>query len=250
MSGRPDFDVRSYRLRELRAECWEGFVFVSLDPDAASIAERLGKLSEQIFDYRMADYVPVYTTEETWDTNWKCLVENYMDAYHVHRVHRNSFARHGSSEDRTELHDGNDACTYHYVTEDDGPKAVRPHPHNTWIRQSNRHRTWLINIFPSHTMQLQPDMLWYLSILPEGGSRVRIRWSLSLPPEHVAAAHDREALASEWLGLLERVNSEDRPVVENVFRATRSPHAAQGPLSHLERNVWHFGRYLARRLCD
>jgi len=34
-----------------------------------------------------------------------------------------------------------------------------------------------------------------------------------------------------------------------VFSATASPDAAQGRLSWLERNVWDFGRYLARRLC-
>jgi hypothetical protein len=42
--------------------------------------------------------------------------------------------------------------------------------------------------------------------------------------------------------------AEDRPIVENVFRATASPDAVQGPLSYLERNLWDFCRYLARRL--
>jgi phenylpropionate dioxygenase-like ring-hydroxylating dioxygenase large terminal subunit len=34
-------------------------------------------------DYRLA---PVRS--ETWDTNWKCLVDNFMDTMHIHRVHK------------------------------------------------------------------------------------------------------------------------------------------------------------------
>jgi hypothetical protein len=48
--------------------------------------------------------------------------------------------------------------------------------------------------------------------------------------------------------LIHQVNGEDRPIVENVFQSTASPDAVQGPLSWLERNVWEFGRYLARQL--
>ena len=50
------------------------------------------------------------------------------------------------------------------------------------------------------------------------------------------------------MSLIHQVNGEDQPIVENVFRATRSPLASTGPLSYLERNLWDFGRYLARRL--
>jgi phenylpropionate dioxygenase-like ring-hydroxylating dioxygenase large terminal subunit len=97
-------------------------------------------------------------------------------------------------------------------------------------------------------MQLQPDMLWYLSILPDGLDKVNIRWAVSIPAEILEAAKVRQAVIDEVMALIHQVNGEDRPIVENVFRSTASPDAAQGPLSYLERNVWEFGRYLARRL--
>lgn len=243
------FDVGAHRLKEINCATWEGFVYVCLEPEARPVGARLDGLSDQIGDYRMADYQPVFAAEETWDTNWKCLVENFMDAYHVHRVHRDSFAKHGSSEARTTLLDGEDAYTCHHVQEDSGAKSVHPDPENSWLGEDNRHRTWLINVFPSHTIQLQPDMLWYLSILPRGVDQVHIRWAVSIPREILRKVKVPQAAIDDVMGLLHQVNSEDRPIVENVFRATRSPEARQGPLSHLERNVWQFGRYLARRLC-
>ena len=249
MKQTPNFDVGSHRLKELRCETWEGFVYVSLDAGAASISERLGALRDQIGDFGMADYVPVYAHEETWNTNWKCLVENYMDAYHIHKVHKHSFGKHGSSEERTRLFDGEDGFSFHYVQEDEGPKSIHAHPDNTWLHGADRNRTYLINIFPSHTIQLQPDMLWYLSILPDGIDKVNIRWAVSIPGEILNAAENKQAHIDEVMRLIHQVNSEDLPIVENVFRTTRSPNAEQGPLSYLERNVWQFGRYLARKLC-
>jgi len=250
MNQTAGFDVRAHRLKELPCDTWQGFVYLSLDPGSIPISERLCALSAKVDNFRMADYVPVFAQEETWNTNWKCLVENYMDAYHIHRVHRDSFGKYGSSEAQTSLFDGGDAFTYHYVQEDEGPKSVEAHSDNTWLKGDDRHRTYLINIFPSHTMQLQPDMLWYLSILPAGHDKVNVRWAVSIPAEILAAAKDEQAHIEEVMSLLHQVNSEDQPVVENVFRTTRSPEAVAGPLSYLERNVWQFGRYLARKLCS
>ncbi len=248
MDKTPGFDVANHKLKELACETWQGFIYVSLQADPEPVGERLGALTELIGDFRMANYVPVFSEEETWNTNWKCLVENFMDAYHLHRVHKKSFGKYGSSEDQTHLFPGEDAFTYHYVQEDEGPRSVNAHPDNSWLQGPDRRRTWLINIFPSHVVQLQPNMLWYLSILPDGLDKVNIRWAVSIPAEILEGAKVGQAIIDEVMELIRQVNSEDRPIVENVFRATASPDAVQGPLSYLERNVWEFGRYLARRL--
>jgi len=248
MQRTPGFDVANHRLKELACDTWQGFVYVSLREQTAPVADRLHGLADLVGDFRMADYVPVFEQVESWRTNWKCLVENFMDAYHIHRVHRNSFARYGSSEERTVLFPGDDAFTYHYVQEDEESHSVFAHPQNTWLQGPDRFRTFLINIFPAQVIQLQPDFLWYLSILPDGLDKVDIRWAVSIPAEILDHASDRQAAIDEVMSLLHKVNGEDRPIVENVFRSTASPDAAQGPLSYLERNVWEFGRYLARRL--
>jgi phenylpropionate dioxygenase-like ring-hydroxylating dioxygenase large terminal subunit len=242
------YDVGKHSLKELRCDGWEGFIYVTLDADAPAPAAGLASLSDMIGDYRMADYEPVFAAEDTWTTNWKCLVENFMDAYHIHRVHRESFGKYGTSEDQTHLFDGNEQYSYHYVQDEIGKKTVHAHADNTWTTKDNRSRTWLVNIFPSHTFQLQPDLLWYLSILPDGLGKVSIRWAVSIPREILDNASDRQGMIDETMQLIHQVNGEDRPIIENVYRATGSPDAAQGPLSYLERNVWQFGRYLARKL--
>lgn len=248
MNETAGFDAAAFRLQELRCESWEGFIYVSLSADAKPIAEALAGLTGLVGDFRMGDYVSVYEHVESWDANWKCLVENYMDSYHIHRVHKDSFARYGSSEDITHLFPGEDAYTYHYIQENEERKSVHAHAENTWLKDDDRYKTYLINIFPSHVIQLQPDMLWYLSILPEGIDRLQMRWAVSIPAEILDSATDRDAVIEEQMALIHQVNSEDKSIVTNVASATASPHARQGPMSWLERNLWDFGRYLARRL--
>lgn len=248
MNATPGFDISAFRLQELRCESWEGFIYVSLSDSASPVSAALVRLAERVSDFRLGDYVPVFEHVETWEANWKCLVENYMDSYHLHRVHKDSFARYGSSEDITHLYPGEDAFAFHIVQESEDRKSVFAHADNTWLTGDDRYKTYLINIFPSHVMQLQPDLLWYLSILPDGVDRLQVRWAVSIPAEILDNAPSREAVIDKQMSLIHQVNSEDRAIVANVFRTTASPHAAQGPLSYLERNLWDFGRYLARRL--
>jgi hypothetical protein len=146
-----------------------------------------------------------------------------MDAYHIHRVHKSSFGKYGASEGLTKLFDGEDAFSYHYVQEDEAPRSVSAHPDNTWLKRDNWNRTFLINIFPAHTKQLQHDMLWYLSILPQGTERLEVRWGVSIPGEILDPATVKQEHIDDLVQLLHQVNSEDQSIVENLGRSTRSP---------------------------
>ena len=250
MNRTPDFDVSAFCLPQLACQEWQGFVYVSLQDDPPPIDTELQSLTHLVDDFRMGDYVPVYASEDRWEVNWKCLVENFMDAYHIHKVHKNSFAKYGSSEDITELYSGSDNFSYHVVQENADKKSVFAHPDNTWLKGDDRYKTMLINVYPSHVMQLQPDMLWYLSILPEAVDRLSVRWAVSIPAEILDSAKIRQDAIDEQMDLIHQVNREDKAIVDQFFVNSRSPHAVQGPLSYLERNLHDFGRYLARRLAD
>ena len=214
------FDTKAYRLRELNSTQWQGFVYVSLDADAAPFGQHMGELDELVGKFEMADYVPVHTETEIWNSNWKCLVENYMDVYHLHRVHADSFGKYGSSEDATYFFPGNDWCCYLYDQDSGGELSVQPHAKNERIRGDEKYRTWVINVFPSHTMQLQPDLLWYLSILPHGTEQLKVRWSVSVPQDCLDDPDGGEEHVKENLDLLIQVNGEDKQAVERVQSGT------------------------------
>jgi phenylpropionate dioxygenase-like ring-hydroxylating dioxygenase large terminal subunit len=240
------FDPSQHRLGQLPLEVWEGFVFVNASADAAPLGPSLAGLTDVVGRFGMADYVPVHQQVDVWSTNWKLLVENFMDTYHVFKVHKATFGADSESPLNTTMFPGTDAWAHHVALD----REEMAHHHQRSLTGDWRRAVVLAALFPTHVMQLQPDYLWYLQITPIGTDKVRIRWDVSIAPEVLAAQTDRHAYVASIVRLLEAVNAEDRPIVEGVRRSADGPQFRRGPLSIYEQNVFDFDRYVARRLTE
>ncbi|MEM8501135.1 MAG: aromatic ring-hydroxylating dioxygenase subunit alpha [Pseudomonadota bacterium] len=251
MEHSPDFDQASQQLPEVRSEVWQGFIYITLNADAAPVSILLSEFEHIVRDYQLQDYVHAFTYEERWPANWKCFVENYLDAYHVFKVHKKTFGAYGSFESETEMFDGGSQYTYHLIVGDEtevyraNPADSVAHPNNTSLQNQWRATTVLAAVFPTQTMQIQPDLLWYVTVLPDGVDHFSMRWSVSVPPEIM-----QDAAAADYVEAARRlicaVNAEDEAIIQRVYDGSKDPKAARGPYSWLERNVFQFGRYLAR----
>ena len=249
MGGRdPLVDKKQYRLPELRTEIWQGWIYVTLNAGAPSVASLLGELLQVVERYRMEDYVPAIQQDHIWDTNWKLLNENFMEGYHLPVAHRATVGAWFPVED-TEFPDKSfGAFTYQTFTKDKNAKYGRAHPANLRLDGKWRQTSVLPAIFPTHMYVLAPDHLWYLSLRPKGVGQVQLRFGLALAPEvHDGPGDSRGPWVKELVEFFERVNAEDRVVVEGIYRGSQAPLASRGPLSWLEREVHDFARYLARR---
>ncbi|MFK7731557.1 MAG: aromatic ring-hydroxylating dioxygenase subunit alpha [Pseudomonadales bacterium] len=253
MERTPNFEETSRALPEVKSEVWQGFIYITLNADAAPVKSLLSEFEEVVRDYQLEHYVHAFTYEEVWPANWKCFVENYLDAYHIFKVHKKTFGAYGNFESDTELFEGGEQFTYHLIVGDDeasyraDPADSIVHPMNTSLQGKWRATTVLAAVFPSQTMQIQPDLLWYVTVLPEGVDHFKMRWSVSIPPEIM-----QDNKASDYVeaarSLLCEVNAEDEAIIQRVYEGSKDPMAARSPYSWLESNVFQFGRYLARML--
>ena len=48
---------------------------------------RIAALNAQLAPYETQNFRLVHVGEETWSCNWKALVENFMEGYHLSVVH-------------------------------------------------------------------------------------------------------------------------------------------------------------------
>lgn len=250
MGGRdPVFDRKQYRLPELRTEIWEGWIYVTLNPDAPSVASLLAPLLPVVQPYAMPGYVPVVQQEHVWQTNWKLLNENFMEGYHLPVAHKATVGAWFPVEDTEFPAAVYDAFTYQTFTKDENARYGRAHAANTRLEGKWRRTSILPTVFPSHMYVLAPDHLWYLSLRPMGPAEVNLRFGVALAPEvHDALGEGREAWVKELVDFFDRVNAEDKFVVEGIFKGSQAPLARRGPLSWLEREIHDFARYLAKRL--
>ncbi|WP_374330848.1 SRPBCC family protein [Aestuariivirga sp.] len=251
MGGRdPAFDKKQYRLTEIRTEIWEGWIYVTLNPDAPSVASLLAPLLPVVKNYGMEHYIPVIHQDHTWATNWKLLNENFMEGYHLPVAHKATVGAWFPVEDTVFPEEVHDAFTYQTFTKDENARYGRAHSSNTRLKGKERYTSILPTIFPTHMYVLAPDHLWYLSLRPEGTGKVHLRFGIALAPEvHEALGDTRDAWVKELADFFDKVNAEDKFVVEGIYQGSRAPLASRGPLSWLEREIHDFARYLAKRLC-
>ena len=243
------FEVSDYRLPEVRCEVWQGWIFVSLNPHIEPLADRLEALQAVVERYAMSDYVEILQQDLQWNTNWKCLTENFMEGYHLPVAHRATVGAYFPVEETRFSQDGpNDAFTIQSFTKTPDAPVGAAHCDNERLQGRWRNTSILVTIFPSHMFSLAPDHLWYLSLQPNGTDEVKIRFGAALAPEVLAASEDRERLIRETTEFLERVNAEDRFLVEGIYQGIRGALSKPGRLSWLERENHEFSQYLLRRL--
>jgi phenylpropionate dioxygenase-like ring-hydroxylating dioxygenase large terminal subunit len=247
MENAPGFDKAGYRLPEFPCEVWEGWVYVTLNREARPLAETLRPLHQEVVGrYRLADYVETFREEHVWNTNWKILAENFMESYHLFRLHAATIGPH-SKVSEMECPPGGEAYNYHWITKKESLGAGRAHPDNRHLEGRWRHTTALITVYPSHLITLTPGYFWYLSLRPQGVDRVQILYGGGFAPDY-AADSEFETLKRDTKALLDETNAEDRAGVEAVLSGMRSAYAQPGQLNPLERPNYEFGRYIVKKV--
>jgi len=95
LKGMPEFDgVKNFERQQnglipVKAEIWEKFVFVNLDPQAEPLQQFLGGLVKRVAPLAVSKLH--YFDSRTYDIhcNWKVFVDNYLDGgYHVPHLHK------------------------------------------------------------------------------------------------------------------------------------------------------------------
>ena len=245
------FNKSDIQLPAVRCEEYLGWIYVCLDPDVEPVAHRLSDLTEKLLPYNMQDYVTIFTEDHVWDTNWKCLTENFMEGYHLPVAHRDTVGGHFPVE-KTQFDERGSFSHFTsqlFVKTGTAPVGTA-HPDNTTLTGKWRNISVMPTVFPCHMYVLAPDHLWYLALQPNGLGRTRIRYGAALAPEVLAAQADPQSYIASTKAFLDAVQLEDKHMVEGIFAGARAPLSSPGPLSWLERENHEFTQYLARRLCD
>jgi len=243
------FDKGHHKLPNIRLEIWCGWIYVTLNAKAEPINKRLSKFDEVAARYRMEDFVGIVSEDHVWNTNWKLLAENFMEGYHLPIAHKATVGgfidvNNTSYDERGPF----DFFSYQSFTKSEDATVGTAHPKNTTLKDEWRYTSLLPVIYPSHLIVLAPDHLWYLSLQPQGTGQVRMRYGASIAPEVLENHPNPDELIDSVKDLLDRVNDEDRFLVEGIFRGANAPMSTSGPLSWLEQQNHEFTQYLSRMI--
>lgn len=246
MTQTADFCKDRIALPQIRCEDWLGWILVSLDPDAPSPHQHLAQVESLVGYLDMPDYIETFREEFRWDTNWKVLVENFMESYHQ-PICSADINDGGNDLNLTMCPEGTVAFNYHWIVKNDLVPLALAHPSNTRLQGDQRRITWQLAIYPSLLITLTPGYFWYLSLSPDGPGGVNVLFGGGMYAQWMADP-DAERHLADVKAMLDVVNIENKGCTEKVYRGLSARMATPGPLSRLERRNFEFARYVAGRM--
>jgi nitrite reductase/ring-hydroxylating ferredoxin subunit len=252
MDDAADFDVERCRLPQLAVEEWQGFVFVSMDPDAAPLTPRLEPLAERLDPYGLDRLVIADTIEFDSPWNWKLLVENFMEAYHHIGPHRDTFQVSNPATDSFVVDNEGGPWSLLCMPGSAGPDELDGDgsfglPLLAGIDRERRADLLAACVYPTLLFAVTGTLATWYEVVAHSHDRLTLRIHLLLEPE-VAADPDVAAAMPTIREGLSWIHGEDIPVNEGPWRGLHAPLATQGRLSPYEAAIWQFNQYWVARV--
>jgi phenylpropionate dioxygenase-like ring-hydroxylating dioxygenase large terminal subunit len=239
--GNAVIDKAAHGLIAIRLETWKDVVFINFEPDAEPFAPRLAGLDRYVdpFQYDRFESAPP-AKERSCNANWKLILENGMDWYHLFQAHPESLDPIAPTRDAFNI-EGSPAWTVTasrltHAT----PKRADDPPS---LADFEREHYLVISVPPNIVFFANADGWGWLLVLPQSAGRTLIceggRYS-----EH------EDGPAAAELKSYQQVAEEDLILCERIQKGMSSHHGRGGQLVELDRAITDFHHYLGWRLFD
>jgi choline monooxygenase len=246
-----DIDKSALGLLPAKVDEFCGLVFVNLDLDAVPISEQLGELEEHLAPYRIPSLVPFQEIEGRQHVNWKIVIDNYLEGYHVPIAHPGLMRL--LDYKRYEV-DVRDSYVWFEAPLRDKPagthaerlyrRLVRPMPG----LEPDDVRVWrYVFIYPNTAIDLYPDQVMTWQIKPDGVRRTVDVFAAYRTPRPGGRTRLVQRLNAK---LNQLVHDEDVDLVENVQAGLETRGFAPGPLSAREAAVGWFADRIRADLAE
>jgi Rieske 2Fe-2S family protein len=245
MREMPDLVKDEHGLLTVRVAQWLGYVFVNLDPAADSLSEQVRpQLEDRLGDtatfdrYRIEDLV--VGDSRTYDvaSNWKSIIENFMECYHCATLHPELTAALPQFRSGYGTVSGGVGSGAHFAEGRDAfslsGAGVRPRLPD--LLESDDRLFYGVVLRPNVFVILVPDHVAVFRIEPQaaGHTRVVVDWLFD-----AAQAAQDDFDPYDAVGLLDLTNRQDFAACERCHIGMRSPDF-RGVLVPAERVITEF----------
>ncbi len=239
--GNVEIDKASHGLAGIRLETWGDVVFINFDANAEPLSPRLAGLDRYVdnFQFDRFESTPPMMME-SWNANWKLIMENGMDWYHLFRVHPESLDPIASTRNAFNI-EGSPLWTVSASRQTHAtPKRPDDPPS---LGTFEREYYLVLSISPNISFFTNADGWSWLSMLPQTADRTLV-WGggrISKHPDGPAAAEMKNN---------DRIMQEDRILCERMQKGMSTRNGRGGRLVELDRAIKEFHHYLGWRLFD
>ena len=225
LKGMPEFDgVKNFDRQQnglvpVRVETWENFVFVNLDPHAASLKDFLGGLVKRVSPLGLTKRKFFETRVYDIHCNWKVFIDNYLDGgYHVPHLHKGLNSVLDYKEYTIENED-------RYCLQSSPVVSSNEDPSTSAVRQSDR--AWYFWQYPNFMINAYDDYMDTNLVLPIDVDHCRVIFDFFF----VDVSEARREHNQQSVAVGARVQDEDLDICEAVQRGLKSRAYQAGRLS-------------------
>jgi phenylpropionate dioxygenase-like ring-hydroxylating dioxygenase large terminal subunit len=241
----PGLRTEDHGLFPVALENWHGFLFITLEPGAPSVAEMMAPYESEVAPYGFEELRAIgRVTLRPRPLNWKTIADNYSDHLHI-AVGHPGLTRLFERNYRIEANDHVDRMEGDLVVKPSANPSERAYqkflPEAEHLPSSHRRKWLYYKLFPNVAFDIYPDQVDFMQFLPVSGGETVIREiSYALPDER------REMTAARYLNwrINRRVNAEDTELITRVQLGMQSPSYEAGPLGTSEVCLRSFARKL------
>jgi phenylpropionate dioxygenase-like ring-hydroxylating dioxygenase large terminal subunit len=243
----PGLETDKLGLVPVALEKWRGFLFVTLEPGAPSVAEMMAPYEDEVAPYRFEELRAIgRVTNRPRDLNWKTIADNYSDGLHIPVGHpglTRLFGRNYTIEAREHV----DRMEGELIEKPSSNPSERAYQHYLPVVEhlppSHRRKWVYYKLFPNVAFDIYPDQVDFMQFLPVSATETVIREiSYALPDER---REMRVARHLNWR-INRRVNAEDTELITRVQLGMQSPSYVAGPLGTSEVCLRSFAQKLRR----
>ncbi len=243
----PGLDQGKLGLAPIALEIWRGFVFVTLEPGAPSVAEMMAPYEHEIAPYRFEELQPIgRVTLRPRALNWKAIADNYSDGLHIPIGHpglTRLFGRSYAIEANAHV-DRMSGLLAERPSANPSERAYQALLPRVDHLPEAQQKLWLYyKLWPNVAFDIYPDQIDFMQFLPTSATTTTIREiSYALPDDR------REMRAARYLNwrINRQVNAEDTRLIDRVQAGMATPRYVAGPLGTSEVCLRSFARKLRR----
>ena len=211
------FDLKENGLAPINCHVWHDWIFINLDSNAEPFNEFIQPLKTMLGDNDVTQYRPVATVEfGEVACNWKLLMENFIEPYHVQFVHKTTTSQ--PLKDHYAVVEGNCLGSAVDLTEEQVANSDK----NT-LNVTSRYLT----LFPNFVMgTYQPDQLGVHLNIPVNAGTTRQCRVIYVHKDVEYSDEQIQGLKDLW----HSVHLEDHEMAERLQIGRHSQLAASGGL--------------------
>lgn len=233
-----EVDMTDARLKQLPVKIWRGWIFTNFADQPPSFDDFIAPYEKNLWWFQSGECLLADKVEIDVKCNWKFLVENLIDIYHVGVIHKSTFGGFVKGEKLKFQLEKDGGWHTQYEARPHSKSGEQVFPTLPWAEDKPSGIACKAGIYPNLNLSMRADSLRMWHVWPVSPGETRVICYLLFPQAAFSIPNYAEEL-KRYRAFVRQIIAEDAVMVESLQNASASRFFQPGPMSPLEEALHH-----------